>query len=265
MNDYCFKCADHVCTCGEMYKEMSEEKIYKIILACGKALSEKTNKAIEIKINDKYVTTMLAALDMKHLFTSKEHVNMLKTCNRIPKAWNNLFEKASTLQDVKDMLMNKNEESFPLIGIFLFMIFDTINDRNGKSSLDMFIGAVKAFYPRETPLRDIIESCGNNYKALKSKLDLIINESKEKGYQWDDNFNVYSVISTYIRYSLTNVHGSNVSLMYRLLQCIALGSAVDLLDTEMRKLSDELFYVDETLYNYMKQYEFPVDASSIRL
>ncbi|MBR1988204.1 MAG: hypothetical protein IKA36_04085 [Clostridia bacterium] len=265
MNDYCFKCNSHVCTCGEMYKEMSEEKLYKIILACGKALGEKTNQAIEIKINDKYVTTKLAEIDMRPLFSDKGQLDLLKNSDKLPKAWCNLFEKSKTLQDVKNALMNKDEDSFPLIGLLLFMLFDCLNARSGKSSLDMFIGAVKAFYPRETPLRDIIESCGSNYKALESNLNLILKEAKEKGYQWDDNFNAYSVISTYIRYSLTNVNGSNVALMYKLLQCIALGSAVDLLYTDMCKLSDELFYVDETLYNYMKQYEFPVDSASIRL
>jgi hypothetical protein len=179
-----------------------------------------------------------------------------------PKQWIQVFYKANTLKELLLEISKKDEDDLPLKGLLLFKIFVTITLLNNKPTIDLFIDVVKRFYPRETALRELIESCSTNYNALRMKLrDILDNTTK-----WMDEFNIYSIISEYI-YQEQHCKGDlncRLMLMYRLLQCIAMGKVVDNV-SQYSKYIDELYYVDETLASCMSRHTLPIEFEDIKL
>ena len=259
MSTYCLKCLSNPCKCGEIYKTIKKEHIYKTIMACAEALKERFNENIEITINGEDFKKKFMEVWKEPLFPT----NVLQLINGefVPRKWNSVLEKSETLDDLLFEINKSDEDDFPLRGILLFITNAFILIRDNKSTTDLFINIVKQFYDRETPIRELIEQCGSNYNALYDKLNDIIKEDPELN-KYDC---VYSITHKYIREDKEGrIKDSICFLIYQLVQCYTLGNVADIF-WNIKQYQDEFFYADETIFNTLCNIEKPIESDIISL
>ena len=257
MSQICFKCNTNPCTCGAVYKEADKKQLLDAMYCCAKELRTRFNLEVDCTIDNMDLTDFLSTLDDTPLFD--EEVISFISNNNVPIKWKAYIKSLEnkTVSDIHTFVLSKNEDDFPMIGLFTFLFHILIDHKEKRPFSHIFMMAAKTLFPRETFIREIIESCSSNYSALIPKFKSIITEESDTLTNEKCIAHVFVEFLTQERQKeLTPVKCLN--LLYRLMQCSYFGSTVDP-DNCINIYTDELFYIDESIYQGIKN--IPIDSA----
>ena len=257
MSQICFKCNTNPCTCGAVYQEADKKQLLDAMYCCAKELRTRFDLKVDCTIDNMDLTDFLSTLDDTPLFD--EEVISFISNNNVPIKWKAYIKSLEnkTVSDIHTFVLSKNEDDFPMIGLFTFLFHILIDHKEKRPFSHMFMMAAKTLFPRETFIREIIESCSSNYSALIPKFKSIITEESDTLTNEKCIAHVFTEFLTRERRKeLTPV--KCLDLLYRLMQCSYFGSTVDP-DSCINMYTDELFYLDESIYQGIKI--VPIDSA----
>lgn len=257
MAQICFKCNTNPCTCGEVYHEADKKQLLDAMYCCVKDLRKRFGLKVDVTIDNIDLSDVLTSYNDTPLFN--EDAKSFIEKHDVPIKWKGYFRamENKTVMDMHTFLLSKDEEDFPMVGLFKYFFHASIDYIENRSFTGNFMLAAKTFFPRETFIREVIESCSSNYSALIPKFKTIRNEGSDA---WTNEKSIASVFIEFLsmerRKELTPI--KCLDLLYRLMQCVYIGSVVDTGDC-INTYTDELFYADEELYQNIKI--IPIDSS----
>ena len=257
MAQICFKCNTNPCTCGEVYHEADKKQLLDAMYCCAKDLRKRFGLKVDISIDNMDLAYILTTYNDTPLFDEGTK-DFIRKCD-VPVKWKAYFANMEnkTVMDMHTFLLSKDEDSFPMIGLFKYLFHASIDYRENRPFSHNFMMAAKTLFPRETFIREVIESCSSNYSALTPKFKTILGEESDT---WTNEKSIASVFIEFLtkerRKELTPI--KCLDLLYRLMQCVHLGSVIDVGDC-INTYIDELFYADEALYQGIKI--IPIDSS----
>lgn len=257
MAQICFTCNTNPCTCGSVYHEADKKQLLDAMYCCAKDLRKRFGLKVDVEIDNIELEHVLTMYDDTPLF-DEEIISFISN-NNVPLKWKAYIKslKNKTVSDIHTFILSKNEDDFPMIGLFTFLFHILIDHKEKRPFSHLFMMAAKTLFPRETFIREIIESCSSNYAALIPKFKSIITEESDTLVNEKCIAHVFVEFLTQERQKeLTPV--KCLDLLYRLMQCSYFGSTVDP-DDCINMYTDELFYIDESIYQGIKN--IPIDSS----
>ena len=250
--NYCFKCGDQLCTCGDFYKSIDKNILLKAMFAIASELKSK-NVDISVTVDNKDLKDVVYEIGTDPLF-DKNSLELISKA--FPAKWMVTIKNFNTVEELMECLNKQSEDTFPLVGILSYMIHYLLLKRKKKDTVPLFISLLKHMYDHGSVVRDVIES-GNpiapSFNVLSEAEDL---ETEDK--------RLYYFISKYVSEDMSPSIDYQFIIFCRFLIMRACSDSSSPY-VDVKTYEDELYYEDESLFEYMKNKNIPIEFKTLKL